>query len=222
MVKTAFRPSDDSHVFPFNIPQNALAVTGLRGIVPILQKLQAGDLITKVKSLASEIDNGIKKFGVVQHPIAGEVYAYEVDGFGSFLFMDDANMPSLLSLPMFGYVHVNDTLYQRTRNAVLSKVNPWYFSGSVANGVGSPHTGLGLIWPLSIISRGMTSNSDTEIQQCLNMLLRGTDGTGLMHESFSRNSASTFTRVWFAWANTMFGDFILQLASQRPHLIFNT
>lgn len=222
MIMTAFRPSDDAHVFPYNIPQNALAVTALRGVLPILQKKGADKLITKVKNLADEADKGIKQHGIVNHTVVGKVYAYEVDGYGSFLFMDDANLPSLLSLPVFGYVSVNDSLYINTRKAVLSQSNPWFFSGSAGQGVGSPHTGLGAIWPLSVITQGMTSTSDTEIMDCISTLMDTTAGTGLMHESFTRNDATVFTRRWFAWANTMFGEFILQIATKRPHLIFNT
>jgi len=152
--------------------------------------------------------------------ILKKIYAYEVDGYGGSYTMDDANIPSLLSLPFLGYVSKTDPLYLNTRKFILSDANPYYSSGSAGKGVGGPHIGQGYIWPLSIIIQAQTSNDDNEIVECLNMLKSTDAGTGFMHESFWKDNASKFTRTWFAWANTQFGHLIQTLAEERPHLLF--
>ncbi|HRP17632.1 MAG TPA: glycoside hydrolase family 125 protein, partial [Ginsengibacter sp.] len=146
-------------------------------------------------------------------------YAYEVNGFGSFNLMDDANVPSLLSLPYLGAVHVNDLTYQRTRKYILSDDNPFFFKGTAGEGIGSPHTLLNMIWPIGITMRALTSTDDTEIRRCLTMLQRSNAGTGFMHESFNENDASNFTRKWFAWANTLFGELVLKLYREKKYLL---
>ena len=152
----------------------------------------------------------------------GKIWAYEVDGFGNSLMMDDANTPSLLSLPYLGCCDTNDPTYQRTRQFVLSLSNPYFFRGKAAEGVGGPHIGLGSIWPLSIIMRALTSSDDREILQCLQWLRNTTANTGFMHESFFQDDPSKFSRAWFAWANTMFGELILDLADRKPLLLKHT
>jgi len=79
--------------------------------------------------------------------------------------------------------------------------------------------GLDMIWPMSIIMKALTSESDDEIVKCLRMLKTTHAGTGFMHESFHKNNPKKFTRKWFAWANTLFGELILTLHKERPHLI---
>ncbi|MGN1236074.1 MAG: glycoside hydrolase family 125 protein, partial [Bacteroidaceae bacterium] len=145
------------------------------------------------------------------HPKYGKIYAYEVDGFGNHLLMDDANVPSLLSLPYLGEVDVNDTIYQNTRRFVLSDDNPYFFRGRAGFGVGGPHIGYDYVWPMSIIMRAFTSRDDAEIRQCLQMLLDTDGGKGFMHESFHKDNADKFTRSWFAWANTLFGELVITL-----------
>lgn len=90
--------------------------------------------------------------------MVGKVFAFEVDGFGSAYFMDDANIPSLLSLPYLGYVDKNDPIYKNTRKFVLSEYNPYFFKGEAGEGIGGPHVGPGYIWPMSIIMRVYTSD----------------------------------------------------------------
>jgi len=162
----------------------------------------------------------LKKFGIVQHEPFGQIYAYEVDGYGNAVFMDDANIPSLLSLPYLGYCSKNDAIYLRTRNFVLSDSNPWFSKGSAGSGIGGPHVGLGRIWPMSIIIRALTTDNDNEIIDCLNTLKRSSAGTGFMHESFWKDDVNNYSRAWFAWANTLFGELILTLAKEKPNLIF--
>jgi meiotically up-regulated gene 157 (Mug157) protein len=143
----------------------------------------------------------------------------EVDGFGNCLFQDDANVPNLLGLPYLGAVSTNDKIYQNTRRFVLSDSNPYFFRGKAAEGIGSPHTLVNQIWPMSIIMRAMTSNNDQEILAQLRFLKATHAGTGFMHESFDKDDASKFTRKWFAWANTLFGELLLKIERERPHLL---
>ncbi len=153
------------------------------------------------------------------HSRHGEIYAYEVDGFGNALFMDDANVPSLLALPYLGAVELSDPVYQATRRFVLSEDNPYFFRGVAAEGIGGPHVGLDMVWPLGITMRALTSTNDGEILHCLRMLKTSNAGTGFMHESFHKDDPSNFTRAWFAWANTLFGELIVTLHEDRPDLL---
>jgi len=220
MSRSPFRPSDDACQFAYPIAANAMAVVCLRDLAELWRKLDFNPAIaTQASQLSHEIDAGIKQFGVQQHPTFGEIYAYEVDGLGSRIFMDDANVPSLLSLPYLGYCDRNDPIYQRTRRYVLSRENPFFSEGTAGAGVGGPHVGLGWIWPMSIILRALTSSEENEIRECLRMLKRSHAGTGFMHESFWKDDAAKFTRPWFAWANALFGELILILARERPDLL---
>lgn len=220
MIKTGFRPSDDAHVFPYLVPANCLAVVALRGVAGILDAIHQSSMAATARSLASAIDAGIKKFGIISDPVYGSIYAYEVDGYGNHLFMDDGNVPSLLSLPYIGYLDASDPTYINTRRAILSSRNPYYFSGSAFDGVGSPHTGQGRVWPMGIVVRAITSSNVTEISHCLDMLIASSDCTGVMHESVDENDAGSFTRPWFAWANEIFAQLIVKIAAEHPSLIF--
>ena len=133
--------------------------------------------------------------------------------------MDDANVPSLLSLPYLNAVSSNDQVYLNTRKFVLSSNNPFFFKGTAGEGTGGPHAGLDMIWPLSIIMRGLTSNDSNEVKKCLQMLKHSNAETGFMHESFNKNDASNFTRKWFAWANTLFGEFVIHTSQRYPSII---
>jgi meiotically up-regulated gene 157 (Mug157) protein len=44
-------------------------------------------------------------------------------------------------------------------------------------------------------------------------------GTGFMHESFHKNDASNFSRKWFAWANTLFGELIVKLYDEGNSIV---
>jgi hypothetical protein len=159
------------------------------------------------------------QYGVTNDANSGAIWAYEVDGYGNALKMDDANAPGLLSLAYLGCCRVDDPLYQRTRDFALSPANPYFFRGKAAEGIGGPHEGLNMIWPMSILMRALTSTDDGEIRQCLRWLRDTTAGTGFMHESFQRDDPKQFTRPWFAWANTLYGELILKLAKERPALL---
>jgi len=159
---------------------------------------------------------------VAEHLRYGKIYAFEVDGFGNRLFMDDSNVPSLLALPYLGSVDINDRLYQNTRRFVWSADNPYFFKGKAAEGVGGPHIGYDMVWPMSLTVRALTSQNDEEIKYCVRTL-RDTDaGTGFMHEAFHKDDPSNFTRSWFAWANTLFGELLLKLVNEGKVSLLNS
>ncbi len=197
-----------------------MAVVCLTQLAELLSKVcRDTEGAVAAHTLAAEIESGIRTQGVVAHPQYGEIFAYEVDGFGSHYCMDDANVPSLLSLPYLGYCRHDDPVYRRTRQYVLSPSNPYYASGRAGWGIGSPHTGPGTIWPISVIMQALTSQSEDEILACLGQL-RDTDaGSGFMHKSFWKDDAARCTRNWFAWANTLFGELVLTLDTERPGLL---
>jgi meiotically up-regulated gene 157 (Mug157) protein len=179
-------------------------------------------LAAESKALADEVYNALKQYAVVEHPKYGKVYAFEVDGFGNAYFMDDANIPSLLALPYLDGVEKSDPIYQNTRKLVWSEDNPYFFRGTAGEGIGGPHIGYDMVWPMSIIMRAQTSDSDDEIRDCLRML-RDTDGdTGFMHESFHKDDPAKFTRKWFAWVNTLFGELIVDLEGKGKMDLVNS
>lgn len=200
MTWSGFRPSDDACEMHYLIPANMLAVSVLNR----LQELPLPDAILKsAKTLAWEIDSGIQKFGVVEHPRYGRIYAYEVDSLGNYVLMDDANLPSLLGAPWYGYCQPEDAIYKNTRRFLLSKDNPYYFRGKFGAGIGSQHTRKGYIWPIALAVQGLTATSLEEKKKILAMLFSTTADTYHMHESFDANDPAHFTRAWFAWADSM-------------------
>jgi len=220
MIFSMFRPSDDATIFPFLIPANFFAVVSLRQAAEMLEQIyhdQPG--ADQCRALAHEVESALREYGVVNHPSKGRIYGYEVDGFRNYYCIDDGNIPNLLSLPYLGAVKTGDPVYQNTRRFVLSDSNPYYCQGTVADGLGGPHVGLNMIWPLGIITQALTSTDDDEIRRCLSILQRTHAGTGFMHEAFNKDDPKIFTRKWFAWANTIFGELILTTAGQRPHLL---
>ncbi|GAB3571000.1 glycoside hydrolase family 125 protein [Spirosoma luteolum] len=220
LICSMFRPSDDATIYPYLIPSNFFAVVSLRQAAEMLQAIHNDKAAaTACTALASEVDTALKAHAVVTHPTFGKIYAYEVNGFGSYNLMDDANVPSLLSMPYLGSVPVSDPVYQNTRRYVLSPENPFFFKGKAGEGIGGPHAGMDMIWPMSIIMRALTSTSDSEIKTCLGMLQHCHAGTGFMHESFNKNDPANFTRKWFAWANTLFGELIWKLYNEKKALL---
>ncbi len=219
LIHSAFRPSDDACLFPFLIPSNLFAMVSLRQLQDISVKVfRDRDLAGDAGRLADQLNSAIADHAIVNHAVHGNIYAFEVDGFGNALMMDDANAPSLLSLPYLGCCELEDPTYQRTRAFALSNSNP-YFTRGVAEGIGSPHVGPGKIWPLSILMRALTTHDSNEISSCLRMLLDTTAGTGFMHESFDANNPSIYTRPWFAWCNSLFGELVVRVAASHPKIL---
>ena len=220
LICSMFRPSDDSTVFPHLIPSNFFAVVSLRQAAEMLEQIHHDEHSAALcRSLADEVEQALRQHAVVDHGQSGRVYAYEVDSYGNFYCIDDGNVPSLLSLPYLGAVKPDDEVYVNTRHFVLSDNNPYYCQGKAASGLGGPQVGMDMIWPLGLIMEGLTSTNDKETRDCLDTLQRTHAGTGFMHESFHKDDPKKFTRAWFAWANTIFGEFILKVYAERRHLL---
>ncbi|MGL5151639.1 MAG: glycoside hydrolase family 125 protein [Clostridium sp.] len=205
MTWSGFRPSDDACMYGYLVPSNMFAVVVLKYIEEISKEVYKDiDLVDKSKKLRVEIENGIEKFGKVDHEEFGTIYAYETDGLGNYNLMDDANVPSLLSIPYLEYRDCNDEIYENTRRFILSKNNPFYFEGKVAKGIGSPHTPKDYVWHIALSLQGLTSISDEEIKDIINTCISTDGDEGFMHEGFNCNNPKEYTRPWFAWSNSMF------------------
>lgn len=220
LICSMFRPSDDATIFPYLVPSNFFAVVSMRQAAEMVENIR-GDhhLAAQCRALADEVEQALRVHAVVNHPKAGRVYAFEVDGFGSHYCTDDGNIPNLLSLPYLGAVKPDDKIYLNTRKLLLSPDNPYWCVGKAATGLGGPHVGVDMIWPLGIIIQGLTATSDSERKQCLRTLQKTHAGTGFIHEAFHKDDPKNFTRPWFAWANTIFGEFLLQTFLERPQLL---
>lgn len=220
LISSAFRPSDDATIFSFLIPSNFFAVVSLTQAAEMMEEI-SGDNKTaaELRALGQEVDKAIKDYAIVEHPKYGKIYAFEIDGFGSHLLMDDANIPSLLSLPYLDAIDPSDAIYQNTRKFVLSEDNPFFFKGKAAAGIGGPHVGMDMIWPMAITMKGLTSDNEEEIKECIQALKSTHGETGFMHESFHKDDPKNFTRSWFAWSNTLFGEFLWKTYQQNPKLL---
>ncbi|MBI4136516.1 glycoside hydrolase family 125 protein [Candidatus Roizmanbacteria bacterium] len=220
LVRSVFRPSDDECVFPYHIPANAMAVVQLRAVTKILKKIDADEASKLAESLADQIDTGIKEWGIVEHREFGKIYAYEVDGFGSSCIMDDPNIPSLLSLPYLGYCTADDEIYQNTRKMILSNWNSFFARGEIATGETSPHVGvIDHFWPMATVMQAITTDNEKEIATCLSTLKRTHAGTFYIHESVDVDNEHRFTRYWFAWVNSLFGELILNMFNTSPQIL---
>ena len=223
LITSAFRPSDDATTFEFLIPSNFMAVKTLRKMAEILETVNGKpDLAEESLALAAEVDQALKEYAIVQHPKYGPIYAYEVDGFGSHQLMDDANVPSLLALGYLDPEMFQDPVYLNTRRFVWSEDNPYFMRGAAGEGIGGPHIGTGYVWPMSIMMKAFTAQDDDEIRACLLQLIRTDAGTGFMHESFQEDNADDFTRPWFAWANTLFGELVVKLVKDGKIDLLNS
>ena len=223
LIVSCFRPSDDATTLQFLIPSNFFAVTSLRKAAEILTAVNEKESVAKeCTDLANEVEGALKKYATYNHPKYGTIYAYEVDGFGNQYLMDDANVPSLLAMAYLGDVDVNDPIYQNTRKFVWSKDNPYFFKGSAGEGIGGPHIGYDMVWPMSIMMKAFTSQDDEEIKNCIKMLMDTDADTGFMHESFHKDDASNFTREWFAWQNTLFGELIIKMINEGKVDLLNS
>ncbi|ETS62735.1 hypothetical protein PaG_02473 [Moesziomyces aphidis] len=223
LVKSGFRPSDDATTLPHLIPSNAQLAVALEKLAPLLDNTTAmSDVAANARSFAADIRAAIAQEAVLPNRLAGgqDIYAFEVDGYGSAYFMDDANVPSLLSLPYLGYVDASDETYQRTRSFVLSQdTSKWFYSGADFSGIGGPHVGTNYAWPMSRIMQILTTTNADEQLQALSLLRNTTAGTGLIHESINVHNATDFTRPWFGWANGLFGEAIRHIDQTNPDLL---
>lgn len=226
LIRSAFRPSDDATIFGFFVPANAMMSVELGRTAAILTSIASGDSRTKalahnLLTRSASIKQGIYDHCIVSHKTHGDVFAFEIDGYGSHLLMDDANIPSLLALPLLGFLDAADPVYRNTRAMLLSAPgNPYYLSGAAFRGIGGPHIGLRNAWPMSLLVQAMTSDDDAEILACLDAV-KNVSLMGLVNESVDvQMGAKSITRSWFAWANSVFAQTILKLAEERPGLVF--
>ena len=223
LIWSGFRPSDDSCRYGYLIPSNMFAVVVLNYLKEIADFVGGKEEIAKkAEEMAKTVKQAIETYGTTHIWGLGDVYAYEVDGFGQYNLMDDANVPSLIALPYLGDVDINDPIYQNTRRFVWSEDNPYFFKGTAGEGIGGPHIGYDMIWPMSIMMKAFTSQNDEEIKTCVKMLMDTEAGTGFMHESFHKDNPAKFTRAWFAWQNTLFGELILKLVNEGKLDLLNS
>lgn len=220
LIWSGFRPSDDACVYPYLIPANMFAVVALRCAADLARTLYADELLAgSAETLERGIEEGLRRHAVVVHPDFGPIYAYETDGMGHHLLMDDANVPSLLSLPYLGYCRPDDELYLNTRRFILSSQNPHYHTGRYAAGIGSPHTPGRRVWPIALCMQALTvqhtAAGRAEAAALLDILAATTDGTLVMHESFDPEHPAEFSRPWFAWANSLLAETVLHVLEQQ-------
>ena len=223
LIVSSFRPSDDATTLQFLVPSNFFAVTSLRKAAEILNAVNKdSNTAQQCLNLANEVETALKKYATYNHPKFGTIYAFEVDGFGNHLLMDDANVPSLLAMAYLGDVDIDDPIYQNTRRFVWSDSNPYFFKGVAGEGIGGPHVAYDMVWPMSIMMKAFTSQCDEEIKACIEMLMTTDADTGFMHESFHKDDPKVFTRSWFAWQNTLFGELIIKLVNDGKLELLNS
>ncbi|MFX3649698.1 MAG: glycoside hydrolase family 125 protein [Paenibacillus sp.] len=216
MTWSGFRPSDDRCEYGYLIPSNMFAVVALRYLQEIAEAvLKDESLAATAQQLEQQINKGIQDYGTVEHPEYGTIYAYETDGKGNHNLMDDANVPSLLSLPYLGYVEENDEVYQNTRRFILSSHNPYFYEGTAAAGIGSPHTPEGYIWHIALSMQGLTTEDRHEKLRLLQLIQKTDADTGLTHEGFSANNPHEYTRPWFSWSNMLFSELMMDYCGFR-------
>ena len=194
MVQCKNRPSDDWTTYPYLIPTNMF----LAAMLPKLATMYLAiwhdpEKAKECNVLSRNIKAGVNSYGIYDHPIFGKIWAYETDGVGNYLLMDDANIPSLLAAPYIEFCDYSNVIYRNTRNYVLSTFNPYYFVGTYGKGVGSPHTQNSWIWPLAIIMQALTSRNEQETQELMAYLNNLDNDMHYVHESVNPNESSRIT-----------------------------
>ena len=218
MIWGAFRPSDDPVQYRFNVPQNMLAVVALRALAHLAVAGYADrTLALRANDLAAGVTVGVERYGRFYNASRGVwMYAFEIDGYGSYNLMDDANLPNLTAIPYIDWSSAHNPAYQATRAFALSVDNPWYFSGRYATGLGSPHTPYGYVWPLGIIGRALTSTDETEVAESITTLAETDSENGMIHESFYPDGYWRYTRDEFGWANALYAELIFRSLAGYP------
>ncbi|WP_193105965.1 glycoside hydrolase family 125 protein [Brachybacterium sp. FME24] len=213
LVWAGFRPSDDACTLGYNIPGNHFLALALERLGELLEQVAGeADDAEEARRLSAEIREALQQHGLIDGPGGTRIWAYEIDGRGNHVFMDDANVPSLLGLPYLECVAADDPTYLATRAAVLSRENPYYFAGLYLEGVGSPHTPTDHVWPIAKNIEALTCTDDAERLRILEQLIDTDGGTGMMHEGVHVDDPTVFTREWFSWSNSMFCELALDLA----------
>lgn len=222
LIRSAFRPSDDAAIYQLFIPANMMFARYLETTATIMSKLNttnSATLYQKMCDISGTLRSAIDAHGIIDHPVYGKIYAYEIDGYGGQTIMDDANIPSLLSAPFLGYLDALDSTYENTRSLVLSATNPYFMRGPVLAAVGGPHNGPGYAWPMASIVRILTSDDEQEIAGQLKDIVSSTAQFGLIHESINAWNVTDWTRQWFSWANGLFGQMVLDLEDRKPEIL---
>jgi meiotically up-regulated gene 157 (Mug157) protein len=215
MVWTGFRPSDDPDRYHFNIPDNMFASVVMRDLSALERDVwHDGRMSANAWGLSVEIQRGIEQYGTLELAPFGRIYAYEVDGRGHANVMDDANIPSLLSIPYFGYLPKTSSLYLATRKFALSDRNPYFFRGKYAQGIGSPHTPHGYVWPLALCVQALTATDDAEVNRVFGWIAASDVGDHRLHESFNADWPEAYTREDFAWPNALYAQLVLARRGQ--------
>ena len=215
MVWTGFRPSDDPVRYHYNIPVNMFASVVMKDLTTIAREVWHDDRMARnAWGMSVEIQRGIEQYGTLELKPFGRIYAYEVDGRGHTNVMDDANIPSLLSIPYFGYLPKTNSLYLATRRFALSDRNPYFFRGKYAEGIGSPHTPHGYVWPLALCVQALTATDETEIDQLFGWIAASDVGDHRLHESFNSQWPESYTREDFAWPNALYAELIMTRRGQ--------
>lgn len=230
LIFSGFRPSDDACTYGYLIPSNMFAAVILEYISEIAETIyHNGAMASEAAAFAREVRTAIEELAYTvythipqvvtreqvaqeaQEPQAAPVYAYayEMDGYGQYLFMDDSNVPSLLAMPYIGYCRKDDPRYLATRRMVLSQANPYYYEGATLRGIGSPHTPPDYVWDISLAIQGLTTDDLAQKRQILEMMVANDAGTGLMHEGINVRNCEEYTRPWFSWANSMFCELVM-------------
>ncbi|KAK1676321.1 hypothetical protein BDP55DRAFT_113376 [Colletotrichum godetiae] len=241
MIRTAFRPSDDACIFQFLVPANMMWAKYLESASEIMAKLdgeKAKKLTIEMRAQAFGIRQGIEKDAIVHRPGFGDIFAYEVDGYGGANLMDDANVPSLLAMPLWNFTHSNfkypdppkgeklhdyTEVYRNTRKYVLSDANSYYMKGPAISAVGGPHVGPGKAWPMAAVIAAITAydpisgskDVEKDVEEQLRMVLDSTAGSGVLHESVNSWDEKDWTRAWFGWANGLLGELVLKMEEEE-------
>ena len=215
MVWTGFRPSDDPARYHYNIPVNMFASVVMKDLTTIAREVWHDDRMARnAWGLSVEIQRGIEQYGTLKLAPFGRIYAYEVDGRGHANVMDDANIPSLLSIPYFGYLPKTNSLYLATRAFALSDRNPYFFHGKYADGIGSPHTPHGYVWPLALCVQALTAVDQKEVDKVFGWIAASDVGDHRLHESFNSDWPESYTREDFAWPNALYAELVLTKRGQ--------
>jgi meiotically up-regulated gene 157 (Mug157) protein len=220
MICSAFRQSDDATVYLFNIPENLFAMTALGQLAEMTDAMKPGDpFAAECRALAAEVRKGVEDYGIVNSPKWGKMFAYECDGLGHTLLMEDAGIPGLVSIPYITPSLAGNPIVLDSRHFALSPDDPFWCRGTAAEGTCSPHRGKGNIWPLGLVMRAMTSTDSDEITKCLAMLKTSSAGTGFMHEAFKKDDPTKYSRRWFAWVNNLYGEMIIKVLREHPEIL---
>ncbi|KAH7410049.1 hypothetical protein DE146DRAFT_674836 [Phaeosphaeria sp. MPI-PUGE-AT-0046c] len=221
LVRSFHRPSDDACTYQYLIPSNMMFSSALNATSDIMARIAppTSNLTSWMRSMSTGINRGIMDHAIISDPKYGKIYAFEIDGYGSHLAMDDPNIPSLLSAPFISYTTTRDPIYANTRRKILSRDNPYYAWGPAISGVGSQHTLPGNVWPMANIMTILTSEDENEVVANLRMILNSTAGLGLIHESVNAHNSQRYSRSWFSWANGLFGQAILEVEKKMPWIL---